>query len=67
MEWAIEYNADYIIGETFNDFGEALLALEAIKAYSKGKDLTGTCTAQINKCNTRITKQKVKFPLNGHV
>ncbi|OWF44592.1 betaine--homocysteine S-methyltransferase 1-like isoform X1 [Mizuhopecten yessoensis] len=36
VEWAMEYNVDYIIGETFNDFGEALLALEAIKTYGKG-------------------------------
>jgi hypothetical protein len=25
---------DYIIGETFNDFGEAMLALECIKEYN---------------------------------
>jgi hypothetical protein len=28
---------DYIIGETFNDFGEAMLALKCIKEYGKGR------------------------------
>jgi methionine synthase I (cobalamin-dependent) len=28
IEWAVEENADFIIGETFNDFGEAMLALK---------------------------------------
>ena len=37
IEWAVEEGADYIIGETFNDFGEALLALKSIQKYGKGK------------------------------
>ena len=36
VEWAVEYKADFIIGETFNDLGEAMLALESIKKYGKG-------------------------------
>lgn len=34
--WAKEEGADYIIGETFNSFHEASLALEAIKQYGGG-------------------------------
>ena len=33
----MEEGADYIIGETFNDFGEGLLALQAIQKYGKGQ------------------------------
>ncbi|KAK3097402.1 hypothetical protein FSP39_009323, partial [Pinctada imbricata] len=36
VEWAADEGADYIIGETFNDYGEALLALQAIQKYGKG-------------------------------
>ncbi|KAK7108519.1 S-methylmethionine--homocysteine S-methyltransferase BHMT2-like isoform X2 [Littorina saxatilis] len=36
VEWAAQGGADLIIGETFNDLGEAKLALEAIKKYSNG-------------------------------
>ncbi|XP_076467001.1 betaine--homocysteine S-methyltransferase 1-like [Babylonia areolata] len=36
VEWAVKGEADYIIGETFNDLGEAKLALEAIKTYGNG-------------------------------
>ena len=37
MEWAIKGGADMIIGETFNDLGEAKLALEAIQKYGQGQ------------------------------
>ena len=37
IQWAVEEKADYIIGETFSDFGEAMLALEAIKEFGKGE------------------------------
>lgn len=36
IEWAVEEGVDYIIGETFNALGEAMLALECIKEYGKG-------------------------------
>ncbi|KAK3097790.1 hypothetical protein FSP39_013204, partial [Pinctada imbricata] len=36
VEWAVEEGADYIIGETFNDYGEGLLALQAIQKHGKG-------------------------------
>ena len=39
IEWAVEEGADYMIGETFNDFGEALLALESIQKYGKGSNI----------------------------
>jgi hypothetical protein len=37
--WAVEEKADYIVAETFNDFGEALLALETIKEFGNGKHI----------------------------
>jgi len=36
VTWAVEEGVDYMIGETFNDYGEAKLALEAIQKYGKG-------------------------------
>ncbi|VDI18473.1 Hypothetical predicted protein, partial [Mytilus galloprovincialis] len=36
IEWAVQEGVDYIIGETFNALGEAMLALECIKEYGKG-------------------------------
>ena len=35
--WAVKAGADMMIGETFNDLGEAKLALEAIQKYGNGK------------------------------
>ena len=37
--WAVEEKADYIVAETFNDFGEAWLALETIKEFGNGKHI----------------------------
>lgn len=39
VEWSVEEGADYMIGETFINFKEAMVALEAIKQYGKGKSL----------------------------
>ena len=36
IEWAVSENADYIIGETFDAYGEAKLALDAILKYGSG-------------------------------
>ncbi|XP_070556063.1 S-methylmethionine--homocysteine S-methyltransferase BHMT2-like [Ptychodera flava] len=36
IEWSLDYNVDYIIGETYTYLGEAMLALQAIKKYGKG-------------------------------
>ena len=36
IEWAVEEKADYIIGETFDAYGEAKLALDAIQKYGAG-------------------------------
>ncbi|XP_064615231.1 betaine--homocysteine S-methyltransferase 1-like [Liolophura sinensis] len=36
IEWAVEEGADFIIGETYSELAEALLALETIKEYGKG-------------------------------
>ncbi|XP_052104015.1 betaine--homocysteine S-methyltransferase 1-like [Mytilus californianus] len=45
IEWAVEENADYIIGETFNDYGEAALALQSIQEFGKGLPAVITLTA----------------------
>ncbi|XP_064617693.1 betaine--homocysteine S-methyltransferase 1-like [Liolophura sinensis] len=34
--WAVEEGADYILGETYSELGEAMLALETIKEYGNG-------------------------------
>ena len=36
VEWCVRGKADFIIAETFVDFGEAKLALESIKKYAPG-------------------------------
>ncbi|XP_071497471.1 betaine--homocysteine S-methyltransferase 1-like [Diadema antillarum] len=36
IEWAVEEGADFIVGETFDHLGEALLATKAIKKYGNG-------------------------------
>lgn len=36
LKWAMEEGVDYIIAETFNDLGEAMLALQCIQEYAKG-------------------------------
>ena len=37
IEWAVAEKADYIIGETFDAYGEAKLALDAILKHGNGK------------------------------
>ncbi|XP_021361402.1 betaine--homocysteine S-methyltransferase 1-like [Mizuhopecten yessoensis] len=36
VEWAVKGGADFIVGETFGEYGEAALALEAIKKHGNG-------------------------------
>jgi hypothetical protein len=36
--WAVQGGADYIIGETHSSFGEAEIALKAIKEHGQGKN-----------------------------
>ncbi|KAH9503691.1 hypothetical protein Btru_067172 [Bulinus truncatus] len=36
IEWAVDAGVDFIVGETYSEFGEAMLALESIKKYGKG-------------------------------
>ncbi|XP_062618142.1 S-methylmethionine--homocysteine S-methyltransferase BHMT2-like [Saccostrea cucullata] len=36
IEWAVEGHGDFIVAETFGEFGEAMLALKCIKQYGKG-------------------------------
>lgn len=58
IEWAVEYGVDYIIAETFNDLGEAMLALKAIQQYGKGVPAVITMTAYI----PDMTTDDVPFP-----
>lgn len=37
IELAVEMGADYIVGETYCGFDEALLALKCIKKYGSGR------------------------------
>ncbi len=37
VEWAAEEGADFILAETYTLLSEALLALDVIKKYGKGK------------------------------
>lgn len=45
--WCVEGGVDYIIGETFDAFGEAELALRAIKEYGNGCPAVITMAAHI--------------------
>ncbi|KAH9503692.1 S-methylmethionine--homocysteine S-methyltransferase bhmt2 [Bulinus truncatus] len=36
IEWAVDAGVDFIVGETYCELGEAMLALESIKKYGKG-------------------------------
>ncbi|XP_071494414.1 betaine--homocysteine S-methyltransferase 1-like [Diadema antillarum] len=46
IQWAVEEGADYIIGETFSFFGEALLALQCIQKHGKGLPAVITLSAK---------------------
>ncbi|CAC5420611.1 BHMT [Mytilus coruscus] len=58
IEWAVEEGVDYIIGETFNALGEAMLALECIKEYGKGVPAVITIAAYF----PNITTDDVPIP-----
>ncbi|XP_071498403.1 betaine--homocysteine S-methyltransferase 1-like [Diadema antillarum] len=49
VQWAVEEGADFIVGETFGHFGEALLGLQAIKEYGKGVPAVITLGIHLNK------------------
>ncbi|XP_022100758.1 betaine--homocysteine S-methyltransferase 1-like [Acanthaster planci] len=53
IEWAVEEGADFILAETFSDFGEALLALEAVKEYGKGLPVIVNLAWHKNEVNGR--------------
>ncbi|XP_050413205.1 betaine--homocysteine S-methyltransferase 1 [Patella vulgata] len=36
IEWAVQEKADFIVAETFNELGEAMLALQCIQKYGNG-------------------------------
>ncbi len=37
IEWAVEEGADFIVAESFTEYGEAKMALDMIKQYGKGR------------------------------
>jgi methionine synthase I (cobalamin-dependent) len=37
-QWAGEGGADFIVGETFTEYGEAKMCLDAILKHGKGKN-----------------------------
>ncbi len=39
VKWAVEEGADFIVGETYETYGEAELALRAIKESCNGRYL----------------------------
>ncbi|CAC5420609.1 BHMT [Mytilus coruscus] len=59
VEWAVEEKADYIIGETYNDSGEAMAALETIKEYGKGKHLYPNDLESV-RCNSADIREFAK-------
>ncbi|XP_060084166.1 betaine--homocysteine S-methyltransferase 1-like [Ylistrum balloti] len=59
IEWAVEGGADYIIAETFNDFGEAMLALRAIQTFAQGLPAVITMAAYV----PDLTTDDVTFPV----
>ncbi|XP_071496807.1 betaine--homocysteine S-methyltransferase 1-like, partial [Diadema antillarum] len=49
VEWAASEGADFIVGETFVDYEEALIALKAIKQYGKGLPAVITLSVQVGR------------------
>ncbi|KAL3852209.1 hypothetical protein ACJMK2_015881 [Sinanodonta woodiana] len=47
IEWAVRGGADFIVGETFGDYGEAKLALDCIKKYGNGLPAVITLSAPL--------------------
>ena len=37
IEWAVDAGADFIVAETYDTFGEALIATKACKVCAKGR------------------------------
>uniref|UniRef100_A0A2C9KCH6 Hcy-binding domain-containing protein n=1 Tax=Biomphalaria glabrata TaxID=6526 RepID=A0A2C9KCH6_BIOGL len=57
IEWAVDAGVDYILGETFSELGEAMLALQCIKKYGKGVPAVITMAA----AGQELTFDKVPF------
>jgi methionine synthase I (cobalamin-dependent) len=62
IEWAVSEKADFIIAETYSDFGEAKIALEAIKEYGRGLPAVIT----LGQANNVETKDGVPFDQACH-
>ena len=45
VEWAVTGGSDFLIGETFNDIGEARLALDVMKTHGNGNSTLGSISA----------------------
>ncbi|XP_069101625.1 betaine--homocysteine S-methyltransferase 1-like [Argopecten irradians] len=48
VEWAVKGGADFIVAETFGEYGEAALALDAIKQYGNGLPAVVTLQPTVN-------------------
>ncbi|KAK3798002.1 hypothetical protein RRG08_034563 [Elysia crispata] len=55
--WAVEAGVDFIVGETFGEFGEAMIALEVIKEFGKGAPAVITLAA----CGKDSTMDGIPF------
>lgn len=58
VEWAVKGGADVLLAETYNDFGEALLALEAMKKYGNGIPTVVMLAPQTD----HVTRDGVTYP-----
>ncbi|XP_033103446.1 betaine--homocysteine S-methyltransferase 1-like, partial [Anneissia japonica] len=56
IEWAMEFKADFIVAETFSDFEEAMIALEAIKNYGRVPAVVTMASHQFNINGDAATK-----------
>lgn len=52
VEWAVKGGADFIVAETFGEYGEAALALKAIKQYGQGLPAVITFSLKRRNLNT---------------
>ena len=50
VQWAVQEGADFIVGETYETYGEAELALRAIKEACNGKIIVYQCPCVTFKC-----------------
>ncbi|XP_071477186.1 betaine--homocysteine S-methyltransferase 1-like [Diadema antillarum] len=49
IEWAVDEGADFIVGETFDHCGEAVLAAQVVKEYGRGVPAVITLASHLTK------------------